>query len=193
MRKTKWINSQSNPQTDSCCEVRPDQSLPKPENACSADACPAPTREAGLARCPVTGTVGRKVDRITLKALLRSEALRRLDGGRYFFCPAPDCDVVYFNNEAGSVFRKGDLTVRVGLKEKDAPIPICYCFGIMIEDIRRELAESGNTQIPAMITAEVKAGHCACEVRNPQGNCCLGNVLKAVERIKFATTNGHHI
>jgi hypothetical protein len=32
-----------------------------------------------------------------------------------------------------------------------------------------------------------KAGHCACELKNPQGSCCLGNVTAAV-RSSFAGT-----
>ncbi len=27
-----------------------------------------------------------------------------------------------------------------------------------------------------MIAREIKAGHCACEVKNPSGRCCLGDV-----------------
>lgn len=30
-----------------------------------------------------------------------------------------------------------------------------------------------------------EAGHCACEVKNPQGSCCLGNVSKALNQIRF--------
>jgi hypothetical protein len=29
----------------------------------------------------------------------------------------------------------------------------------------------------------VKAGNCACEVRNPQGSCCLGNVQATVKQV----------
>jgi hypothetical protein len=36
----------------------------------------------------------------------------------------------------------------------------------------------GATAVRDMITREVKAGHCACEVRNPTGRCCLGDVAR---------------
>jgi hypothetical protein len=63
-------------------------------------------------------------------------------------------------------------------------VPVCYCFDITAADLRKDIATTGGTGIPEMITAEVKAGHCACQVKNPQGSCCLGNVSKALKRIQ---------
>ncbi len=34
---------------------------------------------------------------------------------------------------------------------------------------------------PALL-AHVKANECACEVKNPAGRCCLGNVSKAIQK-----------
>ena len=150
--------------------------------------CTVSAAQADPALCPSSGTVGSKVDLVTVKALLTGDALRRLDGSTYRFCPAPDCDVVYFDSGAGSLFRKSDLTVRVGLKETEDPIPVCYCFGFAVADLRRDLAARGKTDIPAVITAEIKAGHCACEVKNPQGTCCLGNVSRAAGHLKANTS-----
>ena len=45
-----------------------------------------------------------------------------------------------------------------------------------------EIRDTGKCTILQHITAEVKAGNCACEIRNPQGSCCLGNVNAAVKR-----------
>lgn len=129
---------------------------------------------------------GTRVDLITVKALLRPSALRRLDGTDYHFCLAPDCDVVYFDCKSGSRFRKTDLHIRVGQKESADPIPVCYCFDFTIADLRRDIATRGETSIPETITEEIRAGHCACEVKNPEGSCCLGNVREAVKRIKSA-------
>jgi len=129
-----------------------------------------------------------KVDLVTVKALLTGNALRRLDGKEYRFCPERDCDVVYFDREADSVFDKRDLRVRVGQKESEDPIPVCYCFEITTADLREDIATTGEAGIPKMIAEEVKAGHCACEVRNPQGTCCLGNVTKALNEIRHAAS-----
>jgi len=163
----------------------------KDNEACPDETCAVPTSTTDTAKCPVSGTTGLKVDLITLKALLNSAALRRLDGKQYRFCPSADCDVVYFDHETSTIFRKNDLTVRVGQKETADPIPICYCFDFTIENIRRDLATQDRTEIPAFIAEEVKAGHCACEVKNPQGSCCLGNVANAVKRVQAELVEAH--
>jgi hypothetical protein len=139
--------------------------------------------EADVRRCPMSGTTGTSVDLVTPKALLTGTALRRLDGRAYHFCPDPSCDLVYFDRKAGSIFRKRDLSVRVGLKESEDSITVCYCFGFTAADLRNDIAKRGATDIPAVITAEVKAGHCPCEVKNPQGSCCPGNVSKTVKQL----------
>ena len=127
---------------------------------------------------------------MTLKALLTGAALRRLDGREYRFCPDPSCDLVYFDREAGSVFHKHDLSIRVGLKETESPIPVCYCFGLTVADLRNDIASRGVTDVLASITAEVRAGHCACEVKNPEGSCCLGNVSRAITEIETEVLRG---
>lgn len=59
-------------------------------------------------------------------------------------------------------------------------MPLCYRLGFTRADVRAEVATTGASTIPDRITAEVKAGRCACEVKNPSGRCCLGDVRKAV-------------
>jgi len=151
---------------------------------CPTKNCSVAEAETDATLCPVSRSVGLKVGLVTVKALLTSDALRRLDGTGYRFCSDPDCGVVYFDRAADSEFRKHDLRTRVGLKETQDPMPICYCFDITLADVRREIQTRGATGVPAMIAAEVRAGHCACEVRNPQGSCCLGSVSRAVSLIE---------
>lgn len=151
--------------------------------SCRGEGCSTPLAQTDRILCPVSRSIGLKVPFITVKALLKGNALRRLKGKAYRFCPEPKCDVVYFDREADSIFEKQDLVVRVGQKESNDPIPVCYCFDITVADLRRDLGAAGETVIPEMIASEVRAGHCACEVKNPQGSCCLGNVSRAVDRI----------
>ena len=152
---------------------------------CSTGDCSLSETGADPVRCPVSRTVGSRVALITVKALLNGKALRALEGKAYRFCPEPGCEVVYFDRDANSIFDKRDLEVRVGRKESDDPIPVCYCFDITEADLRKSVGAAGATDIPAMIAAEVRAGHCACEVKNPQGSCCLGDVSQAVKRIRL--------
>ncbi len=116
--------------------------------------------------------------------LLTPEAQQRLTPAAHLFCETPDCPVVYFAPDDGSVFHKPDLTVRVGIKETEPPIPLCYCFGFTRKDIWNELTMTGKTTIPDRIKAEVQAGNCRCEETNPRGSCCLGDIQRALQAFK---------
>jgi hypothetical protein len=139
---------------------------------------PAPTH------CPQCGKAGRSVERITVKALLRPEALARFSAPAHRFCATPECPTVYFGSE--EAFAREDLVVTVLQKESAAARIVCYCFAITEQDIRRELVETGHSSASERITALVRADRCACEVKNPQGSCCLGNLADATKAIKTA-------
>lgn len=119
-----------------------------------------------------------------MKALLRPEALIRLSAPAHRFCPTAECMVVYFG--VGEVFERGDLMVPVFQKESPGARTVCYCFAITEEDIRRELTEAERSSAAERITQLVKDERCACEVRNPQGNCCLGNVAEVTKAMDAA-------
>lgn len=137
---------------EDCCKVKSDQ----------------------VQRCPGCGQPGRRIGRITLLALLRPAALERRSAAEHRFCPTPSCEVVYFGQ--GEVFRRDDVLVPVFQKEPERGRTVCYCFAVGEDEIRREVEGSGRSASAARIKALVQAERCACEVRNPEGSCCLGNV-----------------
>ncbi len=131
--------------------------------------------------CPVNGARSKKVDVLTVKSLVRQLPLA-MPNDQYYFCEARDCDVVYFPfDPQAPIFRREDLLVRVGAKETGDPIAVCYCFGFTRKDIQDEIAKTGHSTVADRIAAEVKADNCACEVKNPSGKCCLGNVARVVQ------------
>ena len=71
--------------------------------------------------------------------------------------------------------------MRVGIKETEDPIPLCYCFGYDRKAVRDDVRRTGDTDILRTITQRVKAGECRCEETNPSGGCCLGSVAKAIK------------
>ena len=143
--------------------------------------------------CPANGARSKQVHMLTVKSLVRQLPLGMPDT-QYYFCEASDCEVVYFAVDAQAPrFRREDLMVRVGAKETADPIPICYCFGFTRQDICDEIRSTGQSTVAERITAEVEAGHCACEVKNPSGKCCLGalaRVVKDRERCKQPPRRG---
>src|SRR5579859_1206673 len=135
-----------------------------------------------VAKCLECGEAGQPVATITLKQMVRPQFLEAVGKPGFRFCRSPDCDVVYFHPD-GRQLRKGDLRVRVGVKETEDPVPLCYCFGFTRAMAVEEIQATGGCTIPARIAAEVRAGNCACEARNPQGSCCLGQVAAAIKRL----------
>jgi hypothetical protein len=134
--------------------------------------------------CPLSGTQGRKVDGATVKSLL-STSLRSVRDVPYYFCHEPECDVVYFSEDGEQTFYKQEVRERVYQKEAHDPAtPICYCFRHTRADIEQDIAEKGETGVIDDIKQGIQAGQCACDLRNPQGDCCLGNVLSLVKRLK---------
>jgi hypothetical protein len=77
--------------------------------------------------------------------LMRAQASSMLAVERRF-CRTPSCEVVYYG-ENGHVVAKRDVPVRVGLKEREDPIPLCYCFGFSRADVRDEIASGGQCTI----------------------------------------------
>ena len=149
-------------------------------DCCTPKGATAP--DAASDRCPGCGGKGARVDSITLKALLTADGLTRGVPPAPRFCATLGCPVVYFDNAVPVRFDEDVLTVPVHAKHPDDEhVPVCYCFGHTPETIEREMALTNRSTAGTTITAEVKAGHCACEVRNPKGTCCLGDVSE-VER-----------
>lgn len=134
------------------------------------------------AECPQCAKPGRLVERITVKALLRPEALTRHSAPEHRFCATSGCPVVYFGRD--EAFGREELSVTVFQKEPEGARTVCYCFDVTEAGIRREIVEDGRSSAFARITDLVNADRCACEVKNPQGRCCLGNVAEATKRIE---------
>jgi len=152
------------------------------------DECCRPTSPTGDRICPECTEKGKPVLPFTISVFLKDPELylhpQRLPHGDYYFCEKKSCPIVYFNSNNHVAFKKHELRVKVWQKEDDSEVPACYCFNNSVKSIQEELKTKGTTDVTARISAEVKAGNCRCEVTNPQGTCCLGNVIKAVKIAK---------
>ena len=130
------------------------------------------------AHCPVTQARGKLVGTATIKCLL-AVSLAALTEDDYFFCDDPACEVVYFNRDGSSLFRRADVRERVYQKEPDsADVLVCSCFQYTRGQVLEGAQKDGGKAIVDDITAHIQMGRCACDWRNPQGTCCLGNVRR---------------
>src|SRR5258708_12842781 len=159
-----------------------------------SDCCSANAKSGSapaVMACPANGGRSKRVDSLTVKSLVRKLPLG-MPNTQYYFCEASDCEVVYFALDAEAPrFRREDLVVRVGAKETADPIPICYCFGFTRQDIWEEIQSMGKSTVAQRITAEVEAGHCACEVKNPYGKCCPRDVTQSPRHAPSAAQTKH--
>ncbi|WP_447973867.1 putative iron-sulfur cluster-binding metallochaperone [Nitrospira sp. Kam-Ns4a] len=156
---------------DDCCRNHPPRPEPKEPKRCNS--CMQP---------------GKPVTHETVAALIKPEFHDTVKGRAYAFCDTPTCPVVYYTADGLQVL-KTQLRVRVGAKETEDPIPVCYCFNVTERMIREEIKRTGRSTAASRIRAEVKAGNCRCEVENPSGRCCLGDVVAAEKRAARAVAD----
>lgn len=166
------------------------------------DECCAPANGTGVAEAPASVTKrvcpscqqeGKSVDTVTLKSLL-TVPLTELRAVQYRFCRTPDCPTVYFSVDGEQQFREDDIREPVHQKHPTSEdVPVCYCFGHSPGTIRAELSRTGDSSVVERITAGIRADQCACEIRNPQGSCCLGNVQAAVQGVRARQRPGSRI
>lgn len=132
--------------------------------------------------CPRCGEKGKPVSLATVGGMAKIEvAAAKLGAQEYKLCRNRDCSVVYYAGEVR--IEKSELRVPVNFKERNYEGPVCYCFNHTVASIRAEIQTKGDSTAQQMIMQEVKAGRCACEVKNPAGTCCLGDVARAVQTV----------
>lgn len=134
-------------------------------------------------KCPQCKSKGRLVNTQIVKAML-AISLHAVRPMRYYFCESEGCPVVYFAEESQQWFGEEELRERVYQKHPDdQDILICYCFCHTARSIRDEWQQSGKSTVIETITVGTQTGECACDIRNPQATCCLGNVRQFVQRM----------
>ena len=145
------------------------------------------TAAAAPAACQMCGETGKIVARQTVVHHITAEKLSCVVDVEFRFCSSADCDVVFYSDH-GIAFTVDDVREPITSKTSGDCRPLCYCFGFTEGNVRRELLLKGETTIPAQVTQFVKEKLCACEVRNPSGSCCLGEINRTVKRLCQATS-----
>lgn len=134
------------------------------------------------AACPSCGNTGKPVNLLTVKALL-ALPLTEIHATEYRFCKTPDCPTVYYSVDGKQQFGEESLREKVHQKHPgNGKMFVCYCFKHTPESIKSEFLAARKSAVVESIMAGIKAGLCACEIRNPEGSCCLGNVRAVVKQ-----------
>jgi hypothetical protein len=171
--------------TDSCCCP-----LEAGSEVCDLPAKDFPRLSHAVNTCPECGKTGKAVQGQTVKALL-SVSLRDVPDVQYLFCRTQTCPVVYFSTKGEQIFVVDQVREKVYQKEpENGDVFICYCFRHTVAGLRAASTEERIAMVDDINTG-IDAGQCACDLRNPQGSCCLGNVravIKKLEKSAVATT-----
>jgi len=137
--------------------------------------------------CPVCGMKGKVVQGQTIKALL-SVSLREVNDIGYLFCKTQTCPVVYFSSDGKQTFSFEQVREQVYQKDpENDKVFICYCFRHKVGDLRSSSPQE-HVAIVEDINSGVSSGQCACDLRNPQGSCCLGNVRGLIKSLETKST-----
>jgi len=132
--------------------------------------------------CGDCGGVGRTVERRTVMHHVKSEKLFSVNNEGLQFCPTATCSVVYYS-ESGKTFTVGDVRELVTSKTAGDERPLCYCFGFTEGYVRSEITLTGRSSVKELVNQFIKERLCACEIRNPSGVCCLGEINRTVNRL----------
>jgi hypothetical protein len=97
-----------------------------------------------------------------------------------FACMSPSCDCLYY-----SLWRLVPTRYcNKSLGHKTSSLPpriLCYCLGLTLEDIRRDLSAKGTGPSLERIREQVTQNSLLCERMNPSGQCCWGQVRKLLD------------
>jgi hypothetical protein len=138
--------------------------------------CDVPGQNVAEGACGSCGAKGIQVPAITAKALMTADGLRRGIPKAPRFCSSAECPVVYFDDVSSRRVEEQELSVPVYAKHpRQASVPVCYCFGYTVSMV--DAGANASERVSEVVRHEVASGHCACEVKNPKGTCCLGDIL----------------
>jgi hypothetical protein len=110
---------------------------------------------------------GKRLDRSVLNYHVSD--ISKIQNADYFLCKSPDCEVVYFSLK--NIFTCKELNKEVRFKNYSSPEEnLCYCFNHKKKDIDEHTLGD--------IEEKMKSVGCKCEIRNPQGFCCMSGIKK---------------
>lgn len=118
--------------------------------------------------CPKCGVSCKSVENKTLYHQVIFPENQAAFQEKYYFCPAKECPVGYFSS-TGHIIPKRSLRTHQEI-EVDK---LCYCFDINTEQYLSALKANNADAIKNFVIQKTKSGDCACEIKNPSGQCCL--------------------
>lgn len=118
--------------------------------------------------CPCCDSKGEPVGVVTLRSFLTETQMRAVSASAYF-CPAPKCDVVYFDSFERKLL---SADIQRPIFPKDVTAPICPCFGMTRDDIELDVQEGVTTRVKEIL-AKAKLPTARCHQMAANGKPCV--------------------
>ncbi|MDF1583786.1 MAG: hypothetical protein RQ733_09225 [Methyloprofundus sp.] len=141
-----------------------------------SDCCAKKSSIISAHECPECHQYCKNISLKTIYHHVKFSENQAILAGDYYFCANKSCAVAYFL-ATGSLFPKR-LLISAQAIEEDR---LCYCFDISEAEYRAALEDGSAEMIKNFVIAQTKMALCACEVRNPSGQCCLAT-FKRLEK-----------
>jgi len=168
-----------------CCTVPVEKIMAnehKPDGVCClvTEETDAPLR----AVCSESATDSKKIQRRTIEHMVKPELADKILDSQYYYCADADCPVVYFSMENTNKFTIEDLQVAVFAKDPGKNVNVCYCYDWTRGRIEDEIGTTGVSTASKEVAEKVRASLCECDIKNPKGTCCLGDINTVIKEAK---------
>ena len=126
--------------------------------------------------CPQCGKSCKNISMKTVFQQVKFPDILDVTTDIYYYCADKACPVGYFSQQGKIISRQ---QLRAFSEHKNSKL--CYCFDVSTEQYLNALKEKTAEPIKKFVMQKTKSGDCACEIRNPSGQCCLAN-FKQLEK-----------
>lgn len=126
--------------------------------------------------CPKCDQSSKSVEMRTLFHQLKFPKNIEIISDNYYFCTNKACSVGYFS-QPDKIIPLQHLRSFEDIKTDQ----LCYCFDINKTTYLTALSDQSAESLKNFIIQKTKSGDCACEIKNPSGQCCLAK-FKQLEK-----------
>ncbi len=134
---------------------------------------------SSVQNCPQCDISCKNISMKTILHHVRFPEILKIEEDHYY-CSGKNCPVGYFT-QAGNTIPKAHLRVF----DEHQSNKLCYCFDISTERYKQALKDNTADKIKQFVTQKTKSGDCACEIRNPSGQCCLASFKQLEKKSEY--------
>jgi hypothetical protein len=145
------------------------------EGLLMSSCCSSNTKSSAKA-CPQCTAEGKSIPFSSVLHQVKFPDVLSVAKDDYFFCSDESCSVGYFSQSGATISK-----LQLRAFEDPSHTRLCYCYDISKAQYSQALKDNTAQQITDFVKEQTKAGACACEIRNPSGQCCLAN-FKRLEK-----------